>query len=69
MEFYSFYVWMSVNIVLAVLVYFFYPETKGVPLEEMDALFGGKSKTDAVMAHAHIKDDDDTTSYNNEKSV
>lgn len=31
----------GINILLAVFVYFFIPETKGVMLEEMDAMFGG----------------------------
>ncbi|KAL0088643.1 sugar transporter [Phycomyces blakesleeanus] len=39
MGFYSFYVWMGVNLLLVVLIFLFYPETKGVPLEEMDRLF------------------------------
>ncbi|KAL1936801.1 hypothetical protein VTP01DRAFT_935 [Rhizomucor pusillus] len=62
MSFYSFYVWMGVNIVLVVLIWFFYPETKGVPLEEMDALFGGASKTDAVANHAYKAHDNDNFS-------
>ncbi|ORY93328.1 general substrate transporter [Syncephalastrum racemosum] len=53
MGFYSFYVWMGVNFVLVIIVYFFYPETKGVSLEEMDALFGASGKTDAVVQKAH----------------
>jgi len=31
----------GINILLALFVYFFIPETKGVMLEEMDATFGG----------------------------
>ena len=31
----------GINILLAIFVYFFIPETKGVMLEEMDNLFGG----------------------------
>lgn len=31
----------GINVLLAVFVYFFVPETKGVMLEEMDAKFGG----------------------------
>ena len=31
----------GINILLAIFVYFFIPETKGVMLEEMDAMFGG----------------------------
>lgn len=32
---------MGMNVVLGVFVYFFIPETKQVPLEEVDVLFGG----------------------------
>ncbi|EAU39028.1 conserved hypothetical protein [Aspergillus terreus NIH2624] len=39
--FYAFYMFAGVNFLLAVFVYFFIPETKQVPLEEIDALFGG----------------------------
>jgi hypothetical protein len=31
----------GINVLLAIFVYFFVPETKGVMLEEMDAVFGG----------------------------
>ena len=37
---------MSVNIVLAVFVYFCIPETKGIPLEQMDVIFGGADHTE-----------------------
>ncbi|EAW07664.1 putative MFS sugar transporter [Aspergillus clavatus NRRL 1] len=39
--FYAFYMFAGINILLAIFVYFFIPETKQVPLEEIDALFGG----------------------------
>ncbi|KAL4873654.1 hypothetical protein BDV12DRAFT_159352 [Aspergillus spectabilis] len=39
--FYAFYMFAGINFLLAVFVYFFIPETKKVPLEEIDALFGG----------------------------
>jgi hypothetical protein len=39
--FYAFYFFAGINLVLAVFVFFFIPETKNVPLEEMDVLFGG----------------------------
>lgn len=35
------YFFMATNIFLAVFVYFFIPETKQIPLEEIDVLFGG----------------------------
>ena len=36
----------GINVLLAVFVYFFVPETKGVMLEEMDAKFGGVNHVD-----------------------
>ncbi|KAI9368990.1 general substrate transporter [Aspergillus egyptiacus] len=39
--FYAFYMFAGINFLLAVFVFFFIPETKQVPLEEIDALFGG----------------------------
>jgi hypothetical protein len=39
--FYAFYMFAGVNFLLALFVWFFIPETKQVPLEEIDALFGG----------------------------
>lgn len=39
--FFAFYFFMGINFILAIIVYFFVPETKGVSLEHMDALFGG----------------------------
>jgi sugar phosphate permease len=39
--FYAFYMFAGINILLAVFVWFFVPETKKVGLEEMDAMFGG----------------------------
>ena len=33
----------GINILLAAFVWFFIPETKQVPLEEIDALFGGSN--------------------------
>lgn len=36
----------GINVLLAVFVYFFIPETKGVMLEEMDAKFGGVNHVD-----------------------
>ncbi|KAH6617673.1 general substrate transporter [Chaetomium sp. MPI-SDFR-AT-0129] len=36
-----YFIFMSINLLSVPLVYFFYPETKGRALEDMDALFGG----------------------------
>lgn len=37
---------MAINFVLAAYVYFLIPETKQVPLEEIDVLFGGANHVD-----------------------
>jgi uncharacterized membrane protein required for colicin V production len=37
---------MAVNILLAIFVYFFIPETKGIALEQMDVIFGGADHTE-----------------------
>lgn len=39
--FYAFYMFAGINFGLAVFVWFVVPETRNVPLEEMDVLFGG----------------------------
>ncbi|KAJ9103269.1 hypothetical protein QFC21_002692 [Naganishia friedmannii] len=45
-------------------VYFVYPETAGVPLEEMDALFGDESnEKDENDDNDDVDDDDDNSSY------
>ncbi|KAI9362492.1 MFS sugar transporter-like protein [Zopfochytrium polystomum] len=45
----TFFVFMAYNYFIAVICYFFYPETKGVTLEDMDALFDGKPASVAVV--------------------
>ena len=44
--FYAFYMFAGINILLALFVYFFIPETRRVMLEEIDTLFGGKNHVD-----------------------
>jgi MFS family permease len=44
--FYCFYMFFAINLILAVFVWFLVPETKGIPLEEMDVLFGGANHVD-----------------------
>ncbi|KAJ5219465.1 uncharacterized protein N7498_001564 [Penicillium cinerascens] len=39
--FYAFYLFAGINFLLAIFVFFLVPETKKVPLEEIDILFGG----------------------------
>lgn len=54
--FYAFYMFAGVNFLLAVFVFLFIPETKKVPLEEIDALFGGSNHvTQGEMLVAHDK--------------
>ncbi|GAB1196429.1 hypothetical protein APSETT444_005700 [Aspergillus pseudonomiae] len=57
--FYAFYMFAGINFLLAVFVYFFIPETKQVPLEEIDALFGGANHVthgeDLVMGEKQLQ--------------
>jgi Sugar (and other) transporter len=39
-----FYIFTGINLLLAVFVWFLVPETKGIELEDMDALFGGQPR-------------------------
>ena len=52
--FYAFYMFAGINFLLAVFVWFLVPETKQVPLEEIDTLFGGANHVaqgEEVLAH------------------
>ncbi|KAJ5804667.1 uncharacterized protein N7518_000970 [Penicillium psychrosexuale] len=52
--FYAFYMFAGINFLLAVFVWFLIPETKQVPLEEIDILFGGANhvaRGEEVLAH------------------
>jgi hypothetical protein len=52
--FFAFYMFAGINFLLAVFVFFFIPETKQVPLEEIDILFGGANHVaqgEEVLAH------------------
>lgn len=42
-NFFAFYFFCGINILLALFVWFFIPETKNVRLEETDVLFGGQN--------------------------
>jgi hypothetical protein len=39
--FYCFYMFAGMNVLLAIFVVFCVPETRNIPLEEIDVLFGG----------------------------
>lgn len=41
---------MAMNVCLGIIVWFLLPETKQVPLEEMDGLFGGVSHVERGAA-------------------
>ncbi|KAK7720496.1 hypothetical protein SLS63_009838 [Diaporthe eres] len=56
--FYAFYMFAGINCLLVCYVIFLIPETKGVPLEEMDKLFGGASH---VQGGAMMREDTDVT--------
>lgn len=56
--FYAFYMFAGINCLLVCYVIFLIPETKGVPLEEMDKLFGGANH---VQAGAMMREDTDVT--------
>ncbi|KAJ5493993.1 Major facilitator superfamily domain general substrate transporter [Penicillium fimorum] len=62
--FYAFYMFAGINFLLAIFVWFFIPETKMVPLEEIDTLFGGANHVtqgEEVMAQqkgARLRDEE-----------
>jgi len=43
----------AINFLLAIFVWFFIPETKGVKLEDMDTIFGGVNHADKGAALVH----------------
>lgn len=47
MGFRYFYIWFAFNLLAAVCYFFFFPETKGRTLEQMDVVFG-----DQLVPHA-----------------
>ncbi|KAI9362491.1 general substrate transporter [Zopfochytrium polystomum] len=51
----TFYVFAAYNYMTALVCYFFYPETKGISLEEMDALFDGKGARQVEFVEAKDK--------------
>ncbi|KAF5586004.1 HXT3-low-affinity hexose facilitator [Fusarium subglutinans] len=58
--FYAMYMFGAINILLFAFVWFCIPETKGVPLEHMDALFGGVDHTEvgaAIVSEKTVHDE------------
>ncbi|KAE8407196.1 sugar transporter [Aspergillus pseudonomiae] len=53
-EFGTFYFFLAFCVFLAVWVYLFLPETNGVPIEEMDKIFGGSQGKQDAMRLANI---------------
>ena len=47
---------MTCNICLAIFVFFLIPETKGVPLEEVDVLFGGANHIEKGGSLLQVED-------------
>ncbi|TFK34184.1 hypothetical protein BDQ12DRAFT_636691 [Crucibulum laeve] len=52
-----------------ILVYFFYPETKGIPLEEMDAVFGDGAPMDHLPLRRGSGDIQERGSYLSQSSL
>ena len=54
------YMFGAINVVLFVFVWYCIPETKGVSLEHMDAVFGGVDHADvgAAIVREEIHDDE-----------
>jgi len=72
--FYAFYFFAGINFLLAVFVFFFIPETKNVPLEEIDVLFGGtnhKIQGQSILAESKLDSAvrNDATSAHPVKSI
>ncbi|KAE8136348.1 sugar transporter [Aspergillus pseudotamarii] len=53
-EFGTFYFYLAFCVFLAIWVYFFLPETNGVPIEEMDKIFGGSQGEQDAIRLANI---------------
>ncbi|KAL1405610.1 hypothetical protein Q8F55_009249 [Vanrija albida] len=53
--FYCFFFFAGMNVILLAGVWYWLPETKGIPLEDMDKLFGGVSHREAGEALNHEK--------------
>jgi hypothetical protein len=51
----TFYFFLAFCVILFVWVMFFVPETKGVPIEEMDKIFGGNQGQADMQRIAEIR--------------
>lgn len=54
-KFGTFYFFLVFCLILIVWVYFFVPETKGRPIEEMDVIFGGNQGVEDMARIAGIR--------------
>jgi hypothetical protein len=52
----AFFFFMTTNILLAFYVWFLIPETKSIPLEEIDVIFGGANHTEKGGDLLHVED-------------
>ncbi|KAI5288365.1 hypothetical protein KEM54_005266 [Ascosphaera aggregata] len=62
--FYAFYFFAGMNVIMTLFVYFFVPETKKIPLEEIDVIFGGANH--ATAGHQR-RDDAEKAGINHEE--
>ena len=69
--FYAFYMFSGINILLAIIVLFFVPETKKVALEEMDAMFGGANHIEggAELEKKHVEHEEYAVHPENKNAI
>ena len=69
--FYAFYMFAGINILLAIFVWFFVPETKKVALEEMDAMFGGANHIEggAELEKKHVEHEEYAVHPENKNAI
>ncbi|KAI8578369.1 hypothetical protein K450DRAFT_301189 [Umbelopsis ramanniana AG] len=63
----SMFVFAGFNIFMAIVVWFYLPETKGVSLEEIDEIFGGVNRVQAQREKEGIADDKDAVVVDEKK--